>query len=386
MKNKLIYVLNSYTSSEASHFAHLAHLLNEIAKIGCEITLIIEKLHARPDTLIPSIRIIGLNNKKPVLRHIELFFLMLRLIREGYTRSFFRINAPACIVGTLAHRILGGKTFLWQSGTTHEWDWAQPFGLKKFRWWLGSYLPNWLARKLTTHFVTGPEKMVEYYHEVVGIPRDKIKLLYNDIEIERFSGLSRTSSRSDYLTKRNLASETIVLLIVHRLSPVRRTTMYLLPLLQALKANQDRHPWCLIIAGGGSEREEAIRITEKTGTTEYVQFLGDVPNRVLPTIYAQADLFLQPSYTEGFPRVMLEAMAAGLPIVSTDAGGTAQLIGPLQADYIVSKDEPDGFAAATLRLMAQRSEWAEIENENLKSVARFSTPAVASMYLEAIFQ
>ena len=162
-KYKLIYVLNSYSSRDATHFSHVFHLLNRMAEIGCQITLIIEKLHSPPEGLDPSIRIIGLTNKKPGFRHIELFLLLLGLIREGYTRSFFRINAAACIVGALAHKILGGNTFLRQSGTTHEWDWAQPFGIKKIRWWVSSYLPNRLAWSVTTYFVTGPEKMVEYY-------------------------------------------------------------------------------------------------------------------------------------------------------------------------------------------------------------------------------
>lgn len=385
MPHKLIYVLNSFSQGEASHFAHLAHLLEEMADRGCEITLVIEKMRASPSIQHSRIQVIGLHSTKPVLRHIELFFLMLRLIRQGYTRSFYRISAPACIIGSIAHRISGGQTFLWQSGTTHEVDWARPFGWKKFKWWLGSYLPNWMARKMTTYFVTGPEKMVDYYQEVVGIPRDKIRLLYNDIRIDRFSAFHRPEARSQLLAERHRAPDTVVLLIVHRLSPVRRTTLYLRPLLASLRTAALGQPWLLIVAGGGSELDEARRIAAETGTTVNVEFLGDVPNHALPPLYAQADLFLQPSYTEGFPRVLLEAMAAGLPIVSTDAGGTAQLVGPLQATYITDKESPADFVATTLKLMARREEWSTVGRENRKTVQRFSTPVVAQMYMETIF-
>jgi glycosyltransferase involved in cell wall biosynthesis len=383
MQKKLIYVLNSYASNEASHFAHLTHLLQEMAQQGCEITLVIEKMHAQPPISSAGISVLGLRRKMPLVRHIELFFVILRLIRNGYTRSFYRINAPACIIGALAHSILGGETYLWQSGTTHEVDWAQPIGVKKLTWWLGSYLPNWLARRMTTYFVTGPEKMVTHYNEVVGIPRNKIRLLYNDIQIDRFADLSRAPSRSAYLASRNLPADTVVLLIVHRLSPVRKTTSYLLPLLKALKKSST--PWHLIVAGGGSELVEAIRISQQTGAADCVDFMGDIPNRNLPTVYAQADLFLQPSYTEGFPRVMLEAMAASLPIVSTDAGGTEQLVGPLQAHYVVRKESPEDFVAATIKLMSRREEWGTLGQENRKTVERFSTPVVAGMYLETLF-
>lgn len=385
MQKNLIYVLNSYASNEASHFAHLTSLLHEMARRGCTITLVIEKMYARPEVSDTNIRVIGLRHRQPVVRHLELFFLMLRLIREGYSRSFFRINAPACIVGSLAHRILGGKSYLWQSGTTHEVDWAQPNGLKKFRWWLTSHLPNSLARRMTTHFVTGPEKMVEHYHQVVGIPRKKILLLYNDIQIDRFDGVSRESARSVYLESRRLPEETTVLLIVHRLSPVRRTIDYLRPLLRELAKVRNASPWRLIVAGGGSELPEAIRVAREAGTEDCVEFMGDVPNRDLPSIYAQADLFLQPTYTEGFPRVLLEAMATSLPIVSTDAGGTEQLVGPLQGKYVVRKESPDDFAKATIDLMSKRTEWQLMAEENRNTVERFATPVVAQMYLKTIF-
>lgn len=385
-ERKLIYVLNSYSEDEASHFAHLTHLLCEMVRQGCQITIVVEKMHSPPKTENLGINVIGLRNKKPMLRHIELFFVLIRLIRSGYARSFYRINAPACIIGALAHGLLGGKTYLWQSGTTHEVDWAQPFGFAKFKWWIRSFLPNWFARKLTTHFVTGPELMVDYYHKVVGIPYDKIRMLYNDIEIKRFAKLERSALRSAYLASRNLPSHTTVLLIVHRLSPVRRTLNYLEPLLEALKLRDPLLPWHLIIAGGGSELDAAIRIAKQMDASSNVNFLGDVPNRDLPTIYSYADIFLQPSFTEGFPRVMLEAMAASLPIVSTDAGGTRQLVGPIQAAYIVPKELPSEFVTTTLNLIDSHQCWEIVGKENRQHVERFSTLVVAKMYIEVLFK
>lgn len=385
MKKKLIYILNSYSNDEASHFAHLTHLLREIARQDCEITLIIEKLHSMPERIDGAFQIIGLKHRKPLLRHIELFYHIVRLIKQGYNRSFYRINAPACIIGSIAHQIFGGKTYLWQSGTTHEFDWGQPFGFKKFKWWFSSYVPNWLARKLATYFVTGPEKMVDYYHQVVGVPQKKIRLLYNDIQIERFDKAACKQSDFTYLKSRDLPSNTTVLLIVHRLSPVRRTIDYLRPLLRELAPIYITQPWHLVVVGGGSELPQAMELVQQTGNAHRVEFMGDVPNRDLPSIYEQADIFLQPSYTEGFPRVLLEAMAASLPVVTTDAGGTEQLVGFRQTAYVVRKDAPEDFAKKTIKLMTHPEEWIEIGLENRLHVERFSTPIVAKMYFEVIF-
>lgn len=382
---KLIYILNSYSESDASHFTHILHLLETMAEQGCEIVLLIEKPTEFPTLSHRNIRVIGLTARLPILRHIELFVRVTKLIRDGYRTTFIRIAAPATIMAALAHRMLGGRSFLWQSGTTYEHDWAQPRSLTKFKWWFSSYLSNWLARKAVHRFVTGPEAMVDYYADIVGVPREKIGLLYNDVQVERFSPTTDCHARSLFLSKYDLPADIVVMLLVHRLSPVRRTLMYLEPTLKALTEQKCRKAWVLVIAGGGSELAAAKALTHRLELADRVIFLGDVPNREIPILYSVADLFVHPTYTEGFPRVLIEAMAAGLPIVTTDAGGTRQLLGPLQLDFVVSKNEPVTFATKTIELLNRDEYWGPLAGENSSVVRRFSTPAVAKMYIQELF-
>lgn len=382
---KLIYILNSYSETDASHFTHILHLLEVMAEQGCTILLIVEKAEGLPVFKHPNVRVRGLINRPPFLRHFELFQLIRTLIADGYHASFVRIAASSSIVASMAHRIFGGRSYLWQSGTTFEHDWEQPFSLRKCRWWMTSFLPNWLARRLTTYFVTGPEAMVDYYADVVGVPREKIKLLYNDIEIERFRIVGPEDERHSFLTERNLPKETAVLLLVHRLSPVRRTLIYLKPLLIRLKENSRSRDWVLVVAGSGSELPAAKSLVAELGLTDKVVFLGNVPNKEIPRLYAIGDIFVHPTYTEGFPRVLIEAMAAGLPIVTTDAGGTAQLLGVKQQKFLVDKSRPDDFVTAAVDLIRSQEYWSELGTENRAVVERFSTPAVAAMYINTIF-
>jgi glycosyltransferase involved in cell wall biosynthesis len=382
---KLIYILNAYSESDASHFTHILHLLEVMAEQGCEIVLLIEKPGTLPKLKNPSITVLGLRTKLPILRHVELFAMVAGLIRRGYHRTFVRIAAPASIMASLAHRLFGGRSFLWQSGTTQEHDWAQPRSMSKLKWWFSSHAPNWMARRLVHRFVTGPEAMVDYYADVVRVPREKITLLYNDIQIERFSSDCRVDSRACFFEKHTLPSNTLVLLLVHRLSPVRRTLMYLEPMLKALaKMTPNRH-WILIVAGGGSELEAAKALVQRLGLAIRVIFLGNVSNRDIPALYSVANIFVHPTYTEGFPRVLIEAMAAGLPIVTTDAGGTGQLLGPKQMDFVVNKNDPVEFARKTIELIDRNDQWPVLTMENKKGVQRFSTPAVAKMYLKELF-
>lgn len=382
---KLVYILNSYSESEASHFVHILHLLEVMAEQGCKIVLLIEKCKSLPDLKHPQIKVVSLHYCLPVIRHFELFFRIIRLIQQGYRNTFVRIAAPASIITSLAHHLFGGHSYLWQSGTTHEHDRSQPLSFKKLKWWFKSYIPNYFARKLVYRFVTGPEAMVDYYAEVVKIPRSKITLLYNDIQIERFSKPGTPESRSEFLTRYNANPDSLVLLLVHRLSPVRRTLDYLEPMLTSFATQMDNRAWVLVIAGAGSELPRARYLVENLGLSKNILFLGDVPNRDIPHLYSISDIFVHPTFTEGFPRVLIEAMAAGLPIVSTDAGGTRQLLGHEQLSFVVDKAKPDEFAQRTIELINQPEKWPVLANENWTEVQRFSTPAVAAMYLEALF-
>ena len=383
-EKKLIYILNHYSNTDATHFTHILYLLKVMAEKGVQIVLVIEKLEGKLDLNHHNIHIIGLKNRVPIVRHIELFGILIKLIRKGFKVSFIRIAASAAIVAALAHKIYGGKSYLWQSGTTYEYDWSKPLSLVKIKWMFKSYFPNWLARHLVTWFVTGPEAMVDYYANIVGIPKRKIRLLYNDIQLDRFDSKNYPLAKKSLLEKYTIPPETKILLLVHRLSPVRKTLLYLEPMLEGF-SNTLNSKWILFVAGGGSELPAAQELVKKLNLTDHIIFLGNIPNQQITELYASADIFVHPTYTEGFPRVLIEAMAAGLPIVSTDAGGTKELMGNLQAQYIVSKDQPGEFTTKALELFNHPEQWQALSQENKTVVKRFSTPTVADMYIKELF-
>lgn len=381
---KLIYILNSYSINESSHFEHIFHLLETIANKDIEICLIIEKPQHLPSINNENIEVIGLKHSNPLLRQMELFRLVSKLIKNNYKKTFIRISSWATITASLAHKMNDGETFLWQSGTTHEVDWFKPMSAKKLKWILSSYIPNWSARKLTTWFVTGPELMVDYYANVVNIPRKKIKLLYNDINLERFNNYRCDKEKSNFLKENNLKQDAKILLLVHRLSPVRKTLMYLEPFMKKISSDNYKD-WIVVIAGGGSELVDAKSLAKKLNVEDRFIFLGNVPNNIIPRLYSIADVFFIPTYTEGFPRVLIEAMASGLPIVSTDAGGSIQIVGPQQKNYITPKNNPNTFADTTLDLLDNPSQWKSLIDENLEYVKNFSTEKIADMYIREIF-
>ncbi len=384
MEMKLVYVLNHYSKNESSHFVHVFALIEELARRGVRILLVIEKAVDLPAIAHANVEIIGLREPGPVRRLLRLSRVIRAAVKRGYRTVFVRIAVPATLAAVAGCLGTGAGVFYWQSGTVHAIDRASHGGHRKIAWLIRSWLPFRLVICFVDRFVTGPERMVQYYRDEVGVPARKLVKLYNDIDVDGFRARIATHQRSAARARLG-ADETIpVILFVHRLSPVRRTMDFIPSLLEALGGRFGKK-WIMVFAGGGPELDSLVAAISRAGADEQCRVLGDVPGQDLPVLYRTADLFVHPSYTEGFPRVILEALAAGLPLVTTDAGGTSELLGPLQQQFVISRDDPTGFATAVTRLLENPQLQRELAAENEKTVRRFDTPVVAAMYQRVLF-
>ena len=80
------------------------------------------------------------------------------------------------------------------------------------------------------------------------------------------------------------------------------------------------------MVGGGRYLEEMKELTCTLGVSQYIRFTGNVPSNIVKEALNSADIFVMPSRTEGLPRALLEAMAVGLPCLTSDVGGIPELI------------------------------------------------------------
>lgn len=386
-KKKLIYILNHYSVTSTEHFFHVLNLLEEIANNGVEIQLIIEKSDGQPIVRNSNINVVCLKYKN-VKRLIELYVLIGKAQKENYNKVFSRISTWATVTCIFKSFFSKLEVYYWHSGTVFEYDDSKPFNFSKVKWYFKTRLPFNFIKRNVTHFVTGPESMKDYYTENVGVDRKKIKILYNDIDTSRFSAISledKLKIKKDL--KIDLNSK--VVLFVHNFSPVRKTKFYVQKFLQNFFQDPDPafQNYKFYFIGGGSDKKEIESQVIEMGLEQSVFFLGSQPNSKVHQYYQVADIFINPTGAEGFPRVLIEAMACGLPIVTTNAGGIKDILGKKQLNYMSDISNAEDFAN-NLNKMAKLSsiELESLKNENLMVIKKFSTESVARMYTETIFE
>lgn len=132
----------------------------------------------------------------------------------------------------------------------------------------------------------------------------------------------------------------------------------------------------LLIAGDGPQRTRWKVLTYELGLRERVSFLGNVPDAELPALYQRADVFVLPSTSraESYGTVLVEAMASGLPCVTTEIGsGNSFVVQNEQTGLTVPPRKPKLLATALKRLLADSALREELgQAGRARAVAEFS--------------
>ena len=142
----------------------------------------------------------------------------------------------------------------------------------------------------------------------------------------------------------------------------------------------------LIISGIGPDAEAARRLVNELEMIEQTEFLGAVPYDEATRAYAQGDLFLSPTYAEGFSNTILEAMASGLPIVSTRTVGVVDCLEDGVNAALVEPGDVDALTQATQRMLHDEAYRVGLAQRAYEEVlSKYSWPVVAEQ-LEGIYR
>jgi N-acetyl-alpha-D-glucosaminyl L-malate synthase BshA len=138
-------------------------------------------------------------------------------------------------------------------------------------------------------------------------------------------------------------------------------------------------PSRLVMVGDGPDRGDAEEETRRIGLEDRVHFLGKIDN-VAPLL-ASADMFLLPSSSESFGLSALEALACGVPVIGTNAGGMPEVVRNGETGILCPVGDVQGMAGAALAILSDPARWQSMSDLGAEDArARFSLDQIVSRY------
>lgn len=126
------------------------------------------------------------------------------------------------------------------------------------------------------------------------------------------------------------------------------------------------------VAGSGPQADELIARASTLGLNASVRFTGRLDRDEMAALYRDADVVLNPARVDNMPNSVLEALASGVPVVSTDVGGVPYIVQDGRSALLVPRDDAAAMAAAVLRLVRSPDLGARLVEGGLREVRRYT--------------
>jgi glycosyltransferase involved in cell wall biosynthesis len=288
-------------------------------------------------TVLTSIAYVG-----ALIRHLRRYDVV-HVFSASYW-SFVLAPLPAMVVG----RLYGKRVVLnYHSGEAED----------HLRRW-----PSAVRAMRLAHAVVVPSPFLVDVFARFGVPA---RAVFNFVEIDRIPYRRRTALRPRILTNRNLEPMYNVALVLRAFARIQR---------QIPEAE-------LVVAGFGSQRSALESLVAELGLRN-VSFAGRVDATQMAALYDAADLFLNGSDIDNMPLSIMDAFAAGTPVVTTDAGGIPRLVHDGATGLVVPRGDDAALAAGALRLLREEGLALRLADAaRAECLARYSWPAVSGEWV-----
>jgi glycosyltransferase involved in cell wall biosynthesis len=246
-------------------------------------------------------------------------------------------------IGLIASELLGTKLVV----NPHRGGYlGDVYKLTRKRPLTGRLRLKWVRRRGDA-FVTCSREMAAEL-EAEGIAKEKIHVIPNAIYTEHFRPVKPAEKIA--LRKQVGMQDGVWACYAGRLSAEKGLNLLVQVWVKVILQMPTAR---LLIVGDGDQRPALEALTRQLGLDEHVHFTGPVPETLQ---YLQAcDLYVQPSYTEGLPVSMLEAMACGLPVLATGVGGVTDILCDGKNGIVIPARDADRLEEGLRRLLSSET-------------------------------
>ena len=325
MRKKICYILPLYDENTDTHYRYLYGFLERVS-LELDVFLIIEKARGNPERFRTHARVYVQKSSFFPLRALEIFSVALISRARGYKDFYTHYSYLGALAGIFAGKFLGGRAFYWNCGMP----------------WL--YKTSSIRKAIfkiimrMSIVVTGTGSLKNEYARVYRLHAGNIRILPNWIDVTETK--SKLLSKTDARKALGIPEETFMILFVHRLSE-RKGAHKIVPIAERFLKEREA---LFFVIGDGPERGRLEESIKHRNLSEKIFLKGALPQKDIFPYYSAADILLMPSDEEGFPHVILEAEAAGLPYVASDVGGVRDIAPTEMRGYIVPKDSIEDFS------------------------------------------
>jgi sugar transferase (PEP-CTERM/EpsH1 system associated) len=224
--------------------------------------------------------------------------------------------------------------------------------------------------------ITPSEESRKEYSQLINIDPEKIRVIYNGVDIDRFqidSSYSLKEKRKEF----GLKKEDIIIGSAARFDPVKNIDALVRAFARLPEGILEKCK--LLLLGDGPELSCVQNTAKDLGVKEKVLFAGMRSD--IPQCLSLVDIYVQPSKFEGVPNAVLEAMAAGLPVIATKVGGVPEIIEDGRTGILVAVDDKRSLTQSIEFLIENSDKRREMGSLGRKRVTSlFSIEKMVSEY------
>ncbi len=268
---------------------------------------------------------------QPLLMMSAVWPPIVRLVREGFQPDLVDAHYfyPDGVAAALIARRLNTPFVVTARGT--DVNVIAQRGVPR-RWVV------WAGRRATR--IVAVSRALKEQMSSLGIPSGRVEVLRNGVDLEMFKPCGREVTRA----RLGVGAGPLLISVGHLVADKgHHLIVAALAWVRGAK---------LLIVGEGPERARLIELAHSLGLADRVEIAPTVSQDALAALYSAADVLVLASSREGWPNVLLEAMACGTPVVATDVGGVPEIVRDPDVGRIVLERRPEKLAEAITRVLA----------------------------------